>query len=512
MDSRRQYPDCTLVAQALFAVYLLILCIGCGGGNSTSTGGNGGGGTTPPANANEWTWAGGSNLRAGASSGVYGTEGVGSTSNIPGGRSGAVSWTDSSGNFWLFGGGQVDPLGTLGPRNDLWEYNPGSKEWTWVSGSSTTPGNQLGIYGTEGTAASSNVPGGRANAVSWIDTSGNLWLFGGSGFDSNGSSGMLNDLWEYSPSTKEWTWVSGSNVANATGVYGTQGVGAAANVPGARWGAVSWSDRSGNLWLFGGTGYDSNGNLGSFNDLWEFTPSNKQWTWVSGSSNLNAPGVYGTEGTGASGNVPGARYDAVSMADSSGNLWLFGGLGYDSTGGPAASEYDLNDLWEFSPSSKEWTWVSGTSKVSSVASGGALCVSGVYGTEGTGAAANVPGGRNDANLWADASGNLWLFGGLGCDTNGTTGSLNDLWEFIPMKGTWTWQSGSNSVGAAAGGTGGPSGVYGTEGTAASANTPGGRSGAVSWIGSSGNLWLFGGDGLDSTGASGLLNDLWSYTP
>ena len=30
--------------------------------------------------------------------------------------------------------------------------------------------------------------------------------------------------------------------------------------------------------------------------------------------------------------------------------------------------------------------------------------------------------------------------------------------------------------------------------------------------SSGNLWLFGGDGLDSTGQTGLLKDFWRYTP
>ena len=87
----------------------------------------------------------------------------------------------------------------LGPRNDLWEYSPSSKEWTWVRGSSTVPGNQLGIYGTEGTAAATNVPGGRSAAVSWIDASNNLWLFGGNGHDSTGAPGLLNDLWSYTP-------------------------------------------------------------------------------------------------------------------------------------------------------------------------------------------------------------------------------------------------------------------------------------------------------------------------
>ena len=155
--------------------------------------------------------------------------------------------------------------------------------------------------------------------------------------------------------------------------------------------------------------------------------------------------------------------------------------------------------------------MSGTGAVSTVAGSG-LCVPGVYGTEGTAAAANVPGGRNGAVSWISTNGNLWLFGGLGCDASGTAGSPNDLWVFSTTSKTWTWQSGSNSVGAAQGGTGGQAGSYGTQGTAAASNMPGGRSGSVSWVDSRGNLWLFGGAGHDSTGAYGLMNDLWSYTP
>ncbi len=37
---------------------------------------------------------------------------------------------------------------------------------------------------------------------SWIDSSGNLWLFGGYGYDSTGTVGKLNDLWQYSPTTE----------------------------------------------------------------------------------------------------------------------------------------------------------------------------------------------------------------------------------------------------------------------------------------------------------------------
>jgi hypothetical protein len=118
------------------------------------------------------------------------------------------------------------------------------------------------------------VPGSRTTAVSWIDAGGNLWLFGGDGFDSSGGlTGDLNDLWEFNPAAKTWTWVSGSNTVSAKGVYGTLGVASASNTPGAREGAISWIDRSGNFWLFGsGYGYDSTGALVSLNDLWRYQP------------------------------------------------------------------------------------------------------------------------------------------------------------------------------------------------------------------------------------------------
>jgi hypothetical protein len=114
--------------------------------------------------------------------------------------------------------------------------------------------------------------------------------------------------------------------------------------------------------------------------------------------------------------------------------------------------------------------------------------------------------------WIDASGNFWLFGGDGFDSTGMGGYLNDLWKYTPSAtgdtGQWTWMGGSSTVGR----SGGQSGFYGVLGTAASTNDPGGRFGAVSWTDASGNLWFFGGDGYDSTGAQGYLNDLWEFQP
>ena len=72
--------------------------------------------------------------------------------------------------------------------NDLWKYSISNNSWTWISGNNTI--NQNGIYGIQGISSSNNIPGSRDVSISWIDSlNNNLFLFGGSGFDSVGNSG-----------------------------------------------------------------------------------------------------------------------------------------------------------------------------------------------------------------------------------------------------------------------------------------------------------------------------------
>jgi N-acetylneuraminic acid mutarotase len=259
--------------------------------------------------SNQWIWMGGSaavpcptGVACSGVPGVYGTLGSPSSRNIPGAREFSATWVDSQGNFWLFGGqGMVANGGNY--LNDLWEFNPATNEWTWMGGSDTLykNGGAPGVYGTMGTPAAANIPGARQYASSWTDANGNLWLFGGQGFDANGAMGNLNDLWEFSPTLKQWVWVSGSDTAGGIGVYekgahnklqvvaaknspGSFGVSShdarpdtystmttpgTADTPGSRMNAMSWTDKSGNLWLFAG----SNGSQSFLNDLWTFQPS-----------------------------------------------------------------------------------------------------------------------------------------------------------------------------------------------------------------------------------------------
>jgi len=69
--------------------------------------------------------------------------------------------------------------------------------WSLVSGGNVN--NHAGVYGTLGTPAAGNMPGGRAGSAFWTDNKGNFWVLGGRGFDSNGNYAQLNDLWEYQP-------------------------------------------------------------------------------------------------------------------------------------------------------------------------------------------------------------------------------------------------------------------------------------------------------------------------
>ena len=422
-------------------------------------------------------------------------------------------------------------------------------QWTWVKGDNT-PGIG-GIYGTKGVASPDNKPGSRRLSVSWTDTSGKFWLFGGNGYDKNGDLGYLNDLWLYDPSIDAWTWMSGDAIADVPGEYGVQGVSSITNQPGSRRRSTSWVDKTNNLWLFGGNGYDGVTQASYLNDLWRYNITTNQWTWVKGDTLGNALGTYGTQGVGTMANKPGARYAASSWTDVRGSLWLFGGLNdrgngqeklndlwvYDITNNqwtwmkgsntgeagavygtkgvaslsvtPGASAYNItwkesendlwmfgggpNSLWKFNTVTNEWTWVNGDSTETLPN----------YGVKGNSSPTNRPGSRSAGISWKDSAGNLWMFGGEEASTT-DFGYLNDLWKYTQDTNEWTWIKGDSTINVPA--------VYGTKGISDTSNNPGARQYGVGWKDNNDNFWLFGGDAYYSTNESDYLNDLWKYNP
>ena len=97
--------------------------------------------------------------------------------------------------FWFRG---IGADGGHKPRR----LDMGGRDGQLLTGSVGHPG----IYGTLGVSAAVNMPGGRYYPSQWTDSSGNLWLFGGGGYDVNDTYGSLNDLWEFNWSTDQSAW------------------------------------------------------------------------------------------------------------------------------------------------------------------------------------------------------------------------------------------------------------------------------------------------------------------
>ncbi|MFY0671943.1 MAG: choice-of-anchor J domain-containing protein [Bacteroidia bacterium] len=296
-----------------------------------------------------WQWVSGSSQTGQAPS--YGTKGTAGTSYHPAGKQSANIWYHN-GYIYVFGGyGDMDNVTSY--SNEFWRYEIASKKWTWLGG-----GNQGAYYGVYSGAASSNHPGSRYRAASF-EYKGKLYLFGGYGYASTGGIGFLNDLWEYDPSTGNWTHISGSNVVNQLGTYGTKGTASSANIPGGRYYGPSGAsvDKNGKAYLFGSYGYASSGG-GYLNDLWSYDIENDEWVWLSGSNLGSGQASYGTKGVAVSANIPGARFGSGVACDEAGNLWVYGGRGYDDDNVLSV----LNDFWKYDLNSDKWSWEDGDKK------------------------------------------------------------------------------------------------------------------------------------------------------
>jgi hypothetical protein len=519
-----------------------------------------------------WTWIKGSNTTNQTSQ--FGIQGKADSANTPGARWNAIAKTDKFGKLQLFGGSgpynsNTTPIGFL---NDQWSWD--GKNWTWLNGFDTAGVNELGIYGTLGIASPNNFPAARSYGTTWTDTSGNFWLFGGE-IDLYNALKLYNDLWKYDG--KNWTWKSGSNLQSQPGKYGLKGIASPESQPGPTSRTGGWTDKNGNLYLYGGFVHDTTDGKNSFIDIWKWDGSNWAWLherkndtffhytyppvgvtdtanfppfyrsnsaywsdkndnfWMYGGMAMNGNGIlnmadqwkwdgkawtliyrspygiagntdnpiYGIKGTADPSNNPGSRDGMVTWKDSSDNIWMFGGrLGYIYSGprGPIQGPHLMNDLWKWD--GKAWTWIYGSNQADPN--------TGNYGILGVPSSTNLPSERMNPTTWISPNGNLWLFGGYGLDANHNVGILNDLWVWNGKN--WTWMSGSNTINQL--------GVYGTKGIASSNNIPSTRHQTMSWIDRSGNAWLFGGLG-ELFGATnyqfvygynntGYYNDLWKF--
>lgn len=148
--------------------------------------------------------------------------------------------------------------------------------------------------------------------------------------------------------------------------------------------------------------------------MWRYTPVTNNWTWIKGSNQGSALGVYGTKCVTDSGSNPSHRYESrTSWSDADGNFWMFGGI-YPAS---LFSNVLLNDVWMYCVSTNQWTWEAGDSTSSTV---------GNWGTIGVLSPSNKPYGRMGAAGWMDHNNTIYIFGG----SSDAWGSFyNDLWKY-----------------------------------------------------------------------------------
>lgn len=414
-----------------------------------------------------WTWIRGDSAnRSGPvfSHGNIGPKGVSLPTNNPPGRYACAQWTDTAGNFWIYGSSL---------QSDLWKFNINTEEWTWMHGT-------IGLYDTPvihsplGIFDSLNTPGNISyGPYSWVDDNNFLWLYGGSQFARQSA-----DLWVYNPAINQWAWKGTGPGQEKLANWGTKGLAASSNHPGNRnEGTASWYyDNC--LWFFGGNHLNSTGTR-SYNDVWKYDIGANLWTWVSGTTTPNDTGNYGPIGVPSVNYLPAARAVSMIWQDDDGFFWLSGGRHWSDM-------VIYNDIWKFNPRTLEWTRVRGEREPSTI-SANALCDT---------ADENEAGSRYENRaVWKLSDEAVITYGGVLFQST----MRSDLWCYLPKKNSWLqigeWLDAGN---------------YGIQGISSNDNYPPFRSGAVGFKGRDCSIWLFSGMYFNGI-ISGYVNDMWRYT-
>jgi len=293
--------------------------------------------------------------------------------------------------------------------------------WGWVSGTSLP--NAPSVYVTSGDLTrydAANSPGARAKPAYYryhaFPTGFQLFAYGGYGYDTAGTLGLLNDLIAYDPGLGQWAHLSGNDPASGTADVLPSILPLA---PGGRMGAgLAYNEHTDELYLFGGTGFSCSSpdylactpNL--HNSMMKTPRTPIAWSYVSGSVMPNAAPPSG---------LPTARAGAVACsfpASVNWGIYIFGGYGLQAgTGlGPMAT----NDLWMYFPIGNAW-YTSGVGAT-------ALSTGTAYDTYSVLA---VPGSRYDYSVYLNpATGTQFFYGG----TYITGTHWADLWEYDPSIG------------------------------------------------------------------------------
>lgn len=325
--------------------------------------------------------------------------------------------------FVLFGGlgAEEESQSTDGDSvlGDIWIFSIDSKQWFTLDDFQT----KIKAHKNN----QSELPAARGDMAFWCNSGETLTVFGGFGENET----LHSDLWTFNLKTLQWQLS-----AQSESLPKDQSFVSYLDYPTARSGATTWTtgDR---LFLWGGNILPKNARkkhlmIGAVGDMWEYSLSTDTWTYITGSKQLcRSAGVYGELGAADKNNQPGCRRKAAAWVDVHNNLWMFGGDGIDSSQESVTvfkHSKLLSDIWYFELKTSLWTWKGGSNKGEG---------KGVYKTQGEQSSESIPGSRCEAVVWYSAEMNseerrerrfFYLFGGIGHDSKGQDGYLNDIWK------------------------------------------------------------------------------------
>lgn len=348
----------------------------------------------------------------------YGTLNVESAYNRPGPRHGSACWIDPSGvGAFLFGGyGKANGTTELGCLNDVWYFSFATRQWTWIGG---TPWLRAsGNYPPIGSNDPGTLPRARRDA-NVAQRGSKVYLFGGAYESSTSSSPpgvnwiYLNDFFVFDTSTREFTYLRGSNVGSVAGDYSSDNP-----YPGGREGTTIWwrntifymalgfGHTTSTLGFGQGTEYSSTGFL---HEVWSCNTADPSFPWTlrSGTTQLNRIASYGNAPLRQNTTVSiGSRKDAIGFALSDGVL-IVGGTGYSTS---QLSSGWLADAFLFDESNNQWVWYGGPQGINQLGS---------YTQPGW------PGGFSSASTFISTNGTAFTIFG-----RSYTGYLNGAWTIL----------------------------------------------------------------------------------
>lgn len=159
-------------------------------------------------------------------------------------------------NIFMFGGG----FGSRTFNNDIWRYNIESNMWAYYG-----EGPIYGNYSYSKGITGFGWPAGRDSHSIVIDSFNTIFLFGGEGYDFQGTApDSLNEFWKYDISSRLWTWINGST---------SEITGDCLNYPRGRHSFAMDIDEYNNIIIFGGYKNDGTTTGRIFNNMFIFNLS-----------------------------------------------------------------------------------------------------------------------------------------------------------------------------------------------------------------------------------------------